>query len=141
MHISILNDVLDGERLSEIRRLVESAQFVDGRLSAAPGVRKTNLELANQTERHTEVLEIVECAVRQHAELNMTAFPRYMTRPIISRYDVGMRYDEHVDAPVMGFMAPSSRWLSPVGANYVRSDLSMTLFLSPPDSYDGGELG
>jgi PKHD-type hydroxylase len=42
-----------------------------------------------------------------------------------------------VDSPLMGF---PSRGLAPVGNNYVRSDLSMTLFLSAPGSYEGGEL-
>jgi PKHD-type hydroxylase len=62
-----------------------------------------------------------------------------MTRPIISRYDVGMFYKGHVDKPVMHFM-DTKIGLMPLGSNYVRSDLSMTLFLSDPASYDGGEL-
>ena len=62
-----------------------------------------------------------------------------MTRPIISRYDVGMYYKGHVDKPVMHFM-DTKIGLMPLGSNYVRTDLSMTLFLSDPASYDGGEL-
>jgi PKHD-type hydroxylase len=62
-----------------------------------------------------------------------------MTRPIISRYEVGMFYKGHVDKPVMNFMENKSG-LMPLGNNYVRSDLSMTLFLSDSASYDGGEL-
>lgn len=140
MYISILKNILDADRLSEIRHLIDCGQFVDGRLSAEAGTRKNNLELANNQEHYAQILEIVELSVRENVEFNMAAFPRYMTRPIISRYDVGMSYEEHVDAPVMGFMAPPTRRLSPIGTNYVRSDLSMTLFLSPPDSYEGGEL-
>jgi PKHD-type hydroxylase len=40
-----------------------------------------------------------------------------------------MQYGAHVDAAVMG-----------AGANAVRSDIAITLFLSDPKSYDGGEL-
>ena len=75
----------------------------------------------------------------QKDEFNLTAFPRYMTRPIISRYDVGMFYKGHVDKPVMHFM-DSKLGLMPLGSNYVRTDLSMTLFLNDPASYDGCEL-
>ena len=47
---------------------------------------------------------------------------------LVSRYEPGMAYGLHVDAPIMG------------EPNHVRSDVSFTLFLSDPDSYDGGEL-
>ena len=50
-----------------------------------------------------------------------------------------MFYKGHVDKPVMNFM-DNKFGLMPLGNNYVRSDLSMTLFLSDPASYDGGEL-
>ncbi|HUF81586.1 MAG TPA: Fe2+-dependent dioxygenase, partial [Burkholderiales bacterium] len=46
--------------------------------------------------------------------------------PIFNRYDVGMTYGSHVDNAIMG--------------DEVRSDVSATLFLSAPDSYEGGEL-
>lgn len=144
MFISILRNILEGEKLVKVRSLITSAEFVDGKISGGTDRDKNNLELSPETERYVEVLNIVEHAVRESAEFNLTAFPRAMTRPIISRYEKGMYYHEHVDMPVMGFMSSngksSARGLSPVGSNYVRSDLSMTLFLTPPDSYEGGEL-
>ena len=50
-----------------------------------------------------------------------------------------MFYKGHVDKPVMHFM-DTKIGLMPFGSNYVRSDLSMTLFLSDPASYDGGGI-
>jgi PKHD-type hydroxylase len=143
MFISILRDVLNGNRLAQVSSLIARAEFVDGKISGGTDRDKNNLELSPETDHYVEVLNIVERAVRESVEFNLTAFPRAMTRPIISRYEKGMYYHEHVDMPVMGFMSTngsSARGLSPVGANYVRSDLSMTLFLTSPDSYDGGEL-
>lgn len=58
-----------------------------------------------------------------------TAFPRRFGRVTFSRYQFGDHYGEHVDLPFMG--RP--------GAD-VRTDMSFTLFLSPPDTYSGGEL-
>ena len=143
MFISTIKNVLTGERLAKAQSLIQQAQFVDGRISGGTARDKKNLELAPETDRYVDVLNIVEAAVREHMEFNMTAFPRYMTRPIISRYEPGMYYKQHVDLPVMGFMSggkPANRGLAPVGTGYVRSDLSMTLFLQQPDCYEGGEL-
>jgi PKHD-type hydroxylase len=139
MFISKIDDILDQKNLARVQKIIETAKFVDGRISGGNERNKKNLEVAPETEKYREMLNTVEMAVRGHIEFNLTAFPRYMTRPIFSRYDVGMYYKAHVDSPVMGFMTMNYD-LRPVGDNYVRSDLSMTLFLNDPDSYDGGEL-
>ena len=143
MIISKIEGILNKNKLLEIRQLIEKGEFIEGLISGGTTRTKKNLELSAQTENYVAVVNIVERVVRENVEFNLTAFPRYMTRPIISRYDVNMYYKEHVDSPIMGFMSSNQRmgWnLPPLGNNYVRSDLSMTLFLSEPDSYDGGEL-
>lgn len=140
MFISKINNVLDAESLAKARRIIQAAEYTDGKISGGNATNKKNLELSPETDKYVEVLKLVEQAVRQNGDFNLTAFPRAMTRPIISRYDVGMFYKEHVDLPVMGFMSAARAMASAVGSNYVRSDLSMTLFLSDPSSYDGGEL-
>jgi PKHD-type hydroxylase len=139
MFISKIDNILTPEKLVRVQKIVETAKFIDGRISGGTERNKKNLEIAPETEKYVEMVNIVESAVRENTEFNLTAFPRYMTRPIFSRYDVGMYYKSHVDNPVMGFMSMNYD-LRPVGDNYVRSDLSMTLFLNDPDSYDGGEL-
>lgn len=126
--------------LETIVQAIENARFVDGSVSAG-GVNldvKKNQEMAPE-ERYVDIVKILERTVRQSSELNYTVFPRSITRAIVSRYEVGMEYGEHIDSPVMGFMT-QARAVGPFGQNYVRSDFSMTVFLSEPDSYDGGEL-
>jgi PKHD-type hydroxylase len=139
MFISKIDNILPQERLARVQKTIETAKFVDGRISGGSERNKKNLEVSPETEKYIEMLNIVELAVRENLEFNLTAFPRRMTRPIFSRYGVGMYYRSHVDNPVMGFMSMNYD-MRPVGENYVRSDLSMTLFLNDPDSYDGGEL-
>jgi len=56
------------------------------------------------------------------------AMPKNIAPPIFSKYDVGMEYGSHVDSPLVG------------QKSLIRSDLSFTVFLSSPDSDDGGEL-
>lgn len=58
-----------------------------------------------------------------------TAFPRRFGRVTFSRYGFGDHYGEHVDLPFMGRPGADTR-----------TDMSFTLFLSPPDTYSGGEL-
>ena len=139
MFISEIKNILSAETVSKVFSFVREAKFVDGRISGGTERQKYNRELFPESETYLDVLQVIELAVRENFEFNLTAFPRYMTRPIISRYDVGMYYKGHVDKPVMHFM-DSKLGLLPLGSNYVRTDLSMTLFLSDPASYDGGEL-
>jgi PKHD-type hydroxylase len=139
MFISEIKNILSAKTISNVFSIIREAKFVDGRISGGTERSKYNQELFAESETYLDVLRVIESAVRENNEFNLTAFPRYMTRPIISRYDVGMFYKGHVDKPVMNFMETKNA-LMPLGNNYVRSDLSMTLFLSDPDSYDGGEL-
>jgi PKHD-type hydroxylase len=138
--IITISDFISSDDLATIQAEIAEATFVGGEVSAggAALAAKSNREMAPEAQ-YVEIVKIVERAVRQSYELNYSVFPRHITRAIISRYDVGMTYGEHIDAAVMGFM-DQSRAMGPFGQNYVRSDYSMTVFLADPDSYDGGEL-
>jgi len=92
MFISLINNIVTGDKLKKVSELIQQAQFVDGRISGGTARDKKNLELAPESDRYVDVLNIVEIAVREHMEFNLTAFPRFMTRPIISRYEPGMYY-------------------------------------------------
>jgi PKHD-type hydroxylase len=144
MFISTLDGLISAKTLALIPEVLRSAAFVDGHISGGDDTNKHNLELPPGDSAYLELLKLVEGDVRASLEFNFTAFPRYMTRPIFSRYDPGMYYHEHVDFPVMNFLnvhvKPGHRGVAPVGMNYVRSDLSLTVFLSAPESYDGGQL-
>lgn len=147
MFISVLKDLLNAQELAQLHTMIKPSDFIDGHISGG-NENKNNQELTPTAANYLEILKLVEFAVRRSTDFNFTAFPRYMTRPIISRYQTGMFYDEHVDFPVANFLGtqhlganlPSHRALAPVGSNYVRADLSLTLFLSDPSTYDGGEL-
>lgn len=126
-----LAKVLNEEQLTEIRRRIDGAEFVDGVLTGGEyGKRvKNNLQIKPSDEIRATVIPILHEAIHKHPEFFPFARPRRITFNI-NRYETGMSFGNHNDAGLTGSYPD----------NVVRTDLSMTLFLSPPDSYDGGEL-
>jgi hypothetical protein len=90
---------------------------------------KNNRQLARQSPLAEELGNTVLKRIGSLPELVGVTFPQRIAKPLFSAYEPGMEYGLHVDNGVMQ---------TPHGA--VRSDISMTIFLSPPESYDGGEL-
>lgn len=66
-----------------------------------------------------------------HPQLVSAALPHRIFPPCFNRYSKGETYGFHVDAAIMRL--PNSQ-------DVLRSDMSMTTFLSDPDTYQGGEL-
>lgn len=144
MHIHILKDLLQPDQLAKARGMLAQAKWGNGHSSGGNEQNKQNIELAPECPVYVDLLRLVESGLRENLDFQVHAWPRYMTRPIISRYEEGMFYHEHTDFPVANFLhsaaSPAHRALAPLGMNYVRTDMSITLFLSDPDSYNGGEL-
>lgn len=126
----VFDQILNPEELAAVREFLAGAPFVDGKYSAASSVRdqKHNLQLQPGAEGFELVSRIVIDALLRNELFHTWARPRHLTPPIFARYHKGMRYGMHVDSPVLG------------GGNPLRSDLSITLFLSDPATYTGGEL-
>ena len=113
--------------------LPDASAFRDGSASARAAAKevKKNLEFryAETPARDKELGTLVLQALGRHPEFMEVARPKAVMPPIFSRYETGMHYGTHTDAPALND-----------GARNVRIDLSVTLFLSEPDSYEGGEL-
>ena len=120
-------DILSAADLAEIRgALADPALFEDGRKTAgkAAKVVKDNLQ-ATHSELERSLVQKVETALLSHSIFVAAARPRRLVRTRFSRYEPGMAYGWHTDDAIIE------------GA---RTDLSFTLFLSAPDTYEGGEL-
>jgi PKHD-type hydroxylase len=120
--------VLSAEAVSDLRSLAAAAPFVDGRITNPHSTVKNNLQLHNSAayERSSDLLR---SALLTSQDFRNFAFPKAIAPPMLTRYEPGMHYGAHVDAAVMYL---------PKGA--IRADLSCTIFLSDPATYDGGEL-
>jgi PKHD-type hydroxylase len=123
-------NVLKAEELRTIRDRVAKETYVDGATTAGRQARrvKQNQQLARDNKTAKEMGKIVMDALRRHAGFNAATLPFRITEPMFNHYSGGMRYGPHVDNAVMYQPQP------------LRSDISMTLFLSEPKEYEGGEL-
>lgn len=126
----VLPDVIEPAALGELRNGLEAARWEDGSATtgAAARLRKRNLQVAAAEPRLGEWQELVARALRKHPMMQFLVMPKRIMAPVFNRYQAGMQYLDHVDFPLLG-PEPS-----------MRADLSLTLFLSRPEEYEGGEL-
>ena len=116
---------------AELRRVVSDlteTEFRDGRATAGWHAREVKQNLQAPGPASAAAAALVEDALRRNALFRMAAIPRRIRPILFNRYETGMSYGSHLDDALMGEMAEA------------RSDLSLTLFLSDPRSYEGGEL-
>jgi PKHD-type hydroxylase len=126
-------EVLTGAQLSEVRRLIDGAEWVDGSVTSGPqaALAKRNRQLPEDSAAAKRAGEIVLDALGRNSLFMAAALPSKVWPPLFNRYSGGERFGMHVDNAVR---------VKRGGVERLRSDLSATLFLSDPDSYDGGEL-
>jgi len=125
--------VLSATELLAVNRLVTSEAMVDGRVSAGElaAKAKQNLQLPETSAAAKSAGEIILQALGRNTLFNSAALPLRVLPPLFNRYDAGMSFSTHVDGAVR---------MVPGAGIRMRADLSSTLFLTPPDDYDGGEL-
>lgn len=127
----MINALDDPQHLAAIRERIDLLEWRDGRETAGPVARevKDNRQAALDSvpgrALHDELLRLVA----EHPVIVSAARPRRFAPLLISRTEGGGRYGAHVDNAFMGR-----------GDKRLRTDLSFTLFLTPPEDYDGGEL-
>jgi PKHD-type hydroxylase len=119
-------DILSADDLGVVRAALERAHFVDGKTTAGWAARlvKDNLQ-AVRDEALTEIAGLVEERLRANTTFMLSTRPKSIIGPLFSRYETGHAYGLHVDDAMLDGR---------------RSDVSFTLFLSDPESYEGGEL-
>lgn len=126
-----LENLIDPPAVARLSAWLAGATFEDGRATAGGAARlvKRNEQVSDapgtRDSRLEEMQDFVEDLLWDHDPFMTTAQPSRIHPPLFSRYLPGMRYGTHMDNALMGDM---------------RVDLSLTLFLSDPADYDGGEL-
>lgn len=121
--------LLKAEEILSIEKLVNESFFADGKETASMAAKevKNNFQLDTSTAAYEEILAIITNAIQTSPYFQVAAQPKTVHPFIISKYTSGNYYGWHVDSPIMGKPA-------------IRTDLAMTIFLSDPATYEGGEL-
>jgi PKHD-type hydroxylase len=120
--------ILTDAEVAECRRIAAEAPFVHGRVSNPHNAAKQNEQLHDPA-AYKQSSELLRQAMLRSDEFREFAFPVALAPPMLTRYQPEMHYGAHGDAAFI-----------PLPGATIRSDLSCTIFLNEPDSYDGGAL-
>ena len=131
--LTVIPDLLDGTNVGRVRALIESAQWVDGNVTSGhqSALAKRNMQLPEDTPEAQQAGEIILDALGRSPLFIAAALPLKIFPPLFNSYEGGQAFGVHVDNAVRVQASTGFR---------IRSDLSITVFLEDPQSYDGGEL-
>jgi len=121
-------NLLTADELATLRDIAARTAFVDGRITNPHSKVKNNTQLHDPS-AYQKSSQILLHAMHAHEDFMNFATPVFIAPPMMTRYTEGMQYGVHYDAAYLQ-----------LGRTTVRSDLSCTVFLSDPESYDGGAL-
>lgn len=126
--------VLTAEELQQVRAELARASWREGRATAGAQAQqvKNNEQLTQDSPESQRLQTMVLQALHRHPVFFSAALPKKIFNPLFNRYGGKTgHYGQHIDAAVMHSRNPGQ---------YVRSDVSCTLFLADPHEYEGGEL-
>jgi PKHD-type hydroxylase len=125
--------VLNAEQVAHGRRLLDGADWIDGRVTAGhqSALAKDNVQIPEGDPVARELGGLIVRSLQQHPLFVSAALPLHIFPPLFYRYSGGQSFGNHVDNSIRAV---------PGTAHRIRTDLSATLFFSEPGEYDGGEL-
>jgi PKHD-type hydroxylase len=130
-------EVLSGELLIQLREALQtsllSSEWSQGAVTSGPQAtqRKQNRQLTANTAAGGKWGATVTAALEQHPLFVSAALPHHTLPPLFNCYEGGGHYGNHVDNAIQRDANRPTK---------VRTDVSVTVFISQPDEYDGGEL-
>ena len=127
-----INQLLNKDETDAVLGLAAQGEFEDGRATAGGHLHgvKHNEQLPRSKMYTPQIHKIVIEALGRCVPFQHFALPKRILTPRVCRYREGMSYGDHFDGPIIQ--------VTPDDA--LRTDLSITIFLTEPESYDGGEL-
>lgn len=125
--------VLNSEELAQMRQILSSAIWTDGKVTAGTQSEqvKRNIQLPETSAEAEQARQIVLKALSRNALFFSAALPKKIYPPLFNQYREGMDFGAHIDNAVRTHA---------ISGMHVRTDISCTLFIADPESYEGGEL-
>ena len=126
-----IKSLLNPDEVARLNAIGSEVKFVDGKLTNSTHPTKQNLQAARDGNAlYSESVRIVANGLTRNQQFRDFAQPKRLSAPLLSRYDPGMKYGAHADNAYL-----------PIPPDIVlRTDLSSTVFIADPHSYEGGEL-
>jgi PKHD-type hydroxylase len=126
-------DVLSAEQVAQARALLDSTEWVDGRVTAGPqsARAKDNVQIPEGHPVARQLGDVILAALGKNPLFLTAALPLRVFPPLFNRYSGGQSFGTHVDNAIRQVPGTGHR---------IRTDLSATLFFAGPEEYDGGEL-
>src|SRR5271156_3754933 len=126
-------EVLNSAQVARAREVLNSAEWVDGRVTAGhqSARAKDNMQLPEESPAAREMGVMILGALEQNALFISAALPSRVFPPLFNRYQGGQAFGTHVDNAIRQVTGTSHR---------IRTDLSATIFFTGPDEYAGGDL-
>ncbi|MDE2305135.1 MAG: Fe2+-dependent dioxygenase [Gammaproteobacteria bacterium] len=124
-----IEDFLSPSEVASLIEIARHARFIDGRNSNPHNQTKVSLIGDPADPAAQKASQIALAAFQRSEAFRDFAYPERMATPSLCRYDAGMRYGTHIDVAFL-----------PVSPAPLRSDVSCTIFLSDPSTYEGGDL-
>ena len=128
-----IENVLTPGQVAHARTVLAKADWVDGRVTAGYQAQevKRNAQIPENSPVAKELGDMILAGLARSPRFMSAALPLRVFPPMFNSYAGGQTFGTHVDTAI--------RQLSTTGQR-IRTDLSATLFLTPPEDYDGGEL-
>lgn len=128
--IFTIPNALTSEESEKIKSCLNTQDFIDGKTTAGWHAKlvKNNSQLKKKVSYGEDLRKLVKKALKRNLAFNSAVKPKIIHSILFSRYEAGMSYGRHIDNAFMG------------GQDFLRSDVSLTLFLNSPSDYVGGEL-
>jgi PKHD-type hydroxylase len=124
-----IENFLTAAEVQSVSELARQVKFIDGRRSNPHNMTKNNVIAEPSDAMGQQAAQIALAALQRSEAARNFVFPKRVAVPVLTRYDTGMTYGAHIDSAYL-----------PGGQEPLRSDVSCTIFVSDPATYQGGEL-
>ncbi|HCN62222.1 MAG TPA: Fe2+-dependent dioxygenase [Pseudomonas sp.] len=128
-----ITDVFTADEVDDMRTRLLAEPWVDGKVTAGQRSARDKFNRQLNEESALGVLfgQRILARLSENALFMSAALPKRIYPPLFNRYSGGEAFGFHIDNAIRGIKGVRER---------VRTDLSATLFLTDPQTYDGGEL-
>lgn len=126
-------EVLTKSEVAQLRQALDAGVWISGASTAGLQAAevKNNLQFSTESASYLTLSQMIASALERHPLFVSAALPQHILSPMFNRYAGGNTYGNHIDSAIHRNSATGER---------MRTDISVTVFLSEPEDYEGGEL-